>query len=63
MSIVGYRPEVRHYVNYWTPEQMHMLDVRLGIIDSASIKFRNENELGAVGGPREVLHRGAGASA
>lgn len=45
MSIVGPRPEVRHYVDYWTPEQMHVLDVRPGITDPASIKFRNENEL------------------
>ena len=36
---------VRHYVNYWTEEQMHVLDVRPGITDPASIKFRNENEL------------------
>lgn len=45
MSIVGPRPEVRHYVDYWTPEQMHVLDVRPGITDPASIRFRNENEL------------------
>ena len=45
MSLVGPRPEVRHYVDYWTPEQMHVLDVRPGITDPASIKFRNENEL------------------
>lgn len=45
MSLVGPRPEVRHYVNYWTPEQLHVLDVRPGITDPASIKFRNENEL------------------
>ena len=45
MSIVGPRPEVRHYVDFWTPEQMHVLDVRPGITDPASIKFRNENEL------------------
>ena len=44
MSLVGPRPEVRHYVNYWTQEQMHVLDVRPGITDPASIKFRNENE-------------------
>lgn len=44
MSLVGPRPEVRHYVNYWTTEQMHVLDVRPGITDPASIKFRNENE-------------------
>ena len=45
MSLVGPRPEVRHYVEYWTPEQVHVLDVRPGITDPASIKFRNENEL------------------
>jgi lipopolysaccharide/colanic/teichoic acid biosynthesis glycosyltransferase len=45
MSFVGPRPEVRHYVNYWTAEQMQVLDVRPGITDPASIKFRNENEL------------------
>lgn len=45
MSLVGPRPEVRHYVDYWTPEQMPVLDVRPGITDPASIKFRNENEL------------------
>ena len=45
MSLVGPRPEVRHYVDYWTPDQMHVLDVRPGITDPAPIKFRNENEL------------------
>ena len=45
MSLVGPRPEVRHYVNYWTPEQMHVLDVRPGSNDPARIKCRNENEL------------------
>lgn len=45
MSLVGPRPEVRHYANYWSQEQMHVLDVRPGITDPASIKFRNENEL------------------
>lgn len=45
MSFVGPRPEVRHYVDYWTPEQMHVLDVRPGITDPASIKFHNESEL------------------
>lgn len=45
MSLVGPRPEVRHYVDYWTPKQMHVLDVRPGITDPASIKFRNENQL------------------
>ena len=33
------------FVDCWTPEQMHVLDVRPGITDPASIKFLNENEL------------------
>lgn len=45
MSLVGPRPEVRKYVNMYTPEQMHVLDVRPGITDMASIRYRNENEL------------------
>ena len=45
MSLVGPRPEVRHYVYFWTSEQMRILDVKPGITDPASIKFRNENEL------------------
>ena len=45
MSLVGPRPEVRHYVDMWKPEQLHVLDVRPGITDPASIRYRNENEL------------------
>lgn len=45
MSFVGPRPEVRRYVDMYTPEQMHVLDVRPGITDEASIKYRNENEI------------------
>lgn len=45
MSFVGPRPEVRKYVDMYTPEQLHVLDVRPGITDEASILYRNENEL------------------
>ena len=45
MSLVGPRPEVRKYVDLYTPEQLHVLDVRPGITDVASIRYRNENEL------------------
>ncbi len=45
MSLVGPRPEVRKYVDMYTPEQLHVLDVRPGITDAASIAYRNENEL------------------
>ncbi len=45
MSLVGPRPEVRKYVDLYTPKQRHVLDVRPGITDPASIRYRNENEL------------------
>lgn len=45
MSLVGPRPEVRKYVDLYTPDQLHVLDVRPGITDMASIRYRNENEL------------------
>ena len=45
MSLVGPRREVRKYVDMYTEEQMHVLDVRPGITDLASIRYRNENEL------------------
>lgn len=45
MSLVGPRPEVRKYVDMYTLEQMHVLDVRPGVTSLASIRYRNENEL------------------
>ena len=45
MSIVGPRPEVRHYVKHYTKEQQQVLNVLPGITDYASIAFRNENDL------------------
>lgn len=45
MSLVGPRPEVRKYVNMYTPEQMRVLSVRPGITSLASIRYRNENEI------------------
>lgn len=45
MSIVGPRPEVRKYVSMYSPEQLHVLNVRPGITDYASIRFHNENEI------------------
>ena len=45
MSLVGPRPEVRKYVEMYTPEQRKVLDVKPGITDYASIEYVNENEL------------------
>jgi lipopolysaccharide/colanic/teichoic acid biosynthesis glycosyltransferase len=43
MSLVGPRPEVRKYVNYYTIEQSAVLNIKPGITDWASIEFVNEN--------------------
>lgn len=45
MSIVGPRPEVRKYVDMYTPEQMRVLSVRPGLTDIASVQYVHENEL------------------
>lgn len=45
MSLVGPRPEVRKYVDLYTDEQRHVLSVRPGITDFASLEFINENDL------------------
>lgn len=52
MSFVGPRPEVRKYVEMYTPEQMKVLSVKPGITDYASIEYIDENEiLGAASDP------------
>lgn len=43
MSLVGPRPEVRRYVDTYTPEQRLVLSVRPGITDYASIEYIDEN--------------------
>ncbi len=43
MSLVGPRPEVRKYVDLYTIEQQKVLNVKPGITDWASIKYRDEN--------------------
>ncbi|HNR86474.1 MAG TPA: sugar transferase, partial [Taishania sp.] len=45
MSIVGPRPEVKEYVDLYTPEQREILNVRPGITDIASLHYFEENEL------------------
>lgn len=45
MSLVGPRPEVPRYVKMYTEEQRKVLDVKPGITDLASIRYRDENEL------------------
>ena len=43
MSLVGPRPEVRKYVELYTIEQQIVLNIKPGITDWASIKYRDEN--------------------
>src|SRR5690606_7561932 len=45
MSLVGPRPELKKFVDLYTPEQRLVLSVRPGITDLASLQFRNENAL------------------
>lgn len=45
MSLVGPRPEVPRYVDMYTDQQRKVLDVKPGITDLASIRYRDENEL------------------
>jgi lipopolysaccharide/colanic/teichoic acid biosynthesis glycosyltransferase len=45
MSLVGPRPEVMEEVSRYTPEEQQLLQVRPGITDWASIKFRHEGEI------------------
>ena len=43
MSLVGPRPEVKRYVDLYTPEQRRVLSVKPGITDYASIEYMDEN--------------------
>ena len=45
MSFVGPRPEVPRYANRYTSQQSRVLDLKPGLTDPASIRFRNESEL------------------
>jgi len=45
MSLVGPRPEVDRYVRCYSDEERAVLDLRPGLTDVASIRYRNENAL------------------
>jgi lipopolysaccharide/colanic/teichoic acid biosynthesis glycosyltransferase len=45
MSLVGPRPEVPKYTQYYNKEQRSIFQIRPGITDYASIKYSDENEL------------------
>ena len=55
MSLVGPRPEVRKYVDFYTEEQMKVLSVKPGITDYASIEYVDENTiLGSSNDPQKT---------
>jgi lipopolysaccharide/colanic/teichoic acid biosynthesis glycosyltransferase len=55
MSLVGPRPEVRRYVDYYTPEYMATLLIRPGVTAPSSIAFKDEDEiLNAAGDPDRI---------
>ncbi len=45
MSLVGPRPEVPRYVKIYNDEQRKVLEVKPGITDLASIRYKDENAL------------------
>lgn len=45
MSFVGPRPQVASLVELYTADQRRLLDVRPGITDYASLKFRNQGQI------------------
>ena len=45
MSLVGPRPEVAKYVDLYSQEQRRVLELKPGITDLASVKYRRESEL------------------
>lgn len=45
MTLVGPRPEVREYVDLYTPDQRQVLELLPGITDPASLKYFDEDEV------------------
>ena len=45
MSFIGPRPEVRKYVELYTPSQLNVLNARPGLTDYASMKYIEESKL------------------
>ena len=45
MSVVGPRPEVKQYVDLYSPEQLRVLSVKPGLSDLATLEYVNESEI------------------
>lgn len=58
MSIVGPRPEVKAYVDFYNENQRKILQVKPGITDYASLEYFDENRLlGEASDPHEMYIR------
>lgn len=56
MSLVGPRPEVRKYVDVYTPEYMATLLIRPGVTAPSSIAFKDEDQILNSGGDPEQIY-------
>lgn len=56
MSLVGPRPEVPKYTQYYTKSQKRIFELRPGITDYSSIKYRDENEILALSSDPEKTY-------
>ena len=56
MSLVGPRPEVRKYVEMYSPEQKKVLALKPGITDYASLEYSNESSMLAKSSNPELLY-------
>lgn len=56
MSLVGPRPEVKKYVDLYTPHQREVLKVRPGITDYASLEYFEENDVLAAASDPEATY-------
>lgn len=56
MSFVGPRPEVKKYVDFYTSQELQVLNVRPGITDFASLEYFSENQLLATSDDPETTY-------
>lgn len=57
MALVGPRPEVLRYVALYDAEQRRVLDVKPGLTDPASLRYRNESDVLARSSDPEGTYR------
>lgn len=57
MSLVGPRPEVMRYIEFYPERWAFVLSIKPGITDPASVKFRNEEDILAASADPEKEYR------